>query len=73
MICVFCGEALTYIKDTSDEQVRNFRCSFEYSQLMVFYKTGVCLVSLKWSVEDGKGKSHYSCPELLGASKKKNQ
>lgn len=48
-----------------------FRCSFEYSQLIVFYKTGVCLVSLKCSVEDGKGKSHYSCPELLGASKKK--
>lgn len=45
-------------------------CSFEYKQLIVFYKRGVCLVSLKCSLEDGKGKSNYSCPELLGASKK---
>lgn len=51
---------------------RTSRCSFEYSQLIVFCKTGVCLVSLKCSVADGKGKSHYSCPELLGASKKKS-
>lgn len=29
-------------------------------------------VALKCSVEDGKGKSHYSCPELLGVSKKKS-
>lgn len=48
-----------------------FRCSFEYSQLIDFYKTGMCLVSSKCFVENGKGKSNCSCSKLSGASKKK--
>lgn len=35
-----------------EQQVRN--CCFKYSQLIIFYKPGVFLDSLKYSVEDGK-------------------